>query len=118
MGLPIVGMAPGLGYFPFWWYYCGFGTSALLMMVFACAYHSQVEKNLPTVPTMFNVPARERGIFAYFESRDTCLYTTFCMPVVAGKNYEATEVMGFWPGCIFTFLSTYSPLCFLTVCIR
>lgn len=116
--MPIVGSLPGLEHFQYWWYYFGFGTSALIMLVFACVYYSQVVKQLPKLPSVFNVVARERGLFACFENRDACLYATFCMPVVAGKNYEATQVMGFWPGCILTFLSTYSPLYLLTVLIR
>merc|ERR1712217_741313 len=64
-------------------------------------------------------PCRARGEpLRMPQERETCLYTTFCMPVVAGKNYYATEVMGFWPGCIFTFLSTYSPLLVLNAVVR
>lgn len=108
-----------IGHFNYWWYYFGFGASACIMLLFACVYYSQVIKNLKVIPNdILNIQGKEVGLFECLKNRDTCLYTTFCMPVVAGKNYHATEVLGFWPGCIFTFLSTYSPLYFLMVFFR
>jgi len=101
-----------------WWYYVSFGTAAMILLVFASVYYSQVVQQLPVVPAAFRTGARERGIFACLSDPSTCLYTTFCLPVVAGKNYHVTEVMGFWPGCIFTFLATYSPLYLLVVLVR
>jgi len=101
-----------LEYFGCVWIY------AMLVLLYACVYYTSVVKQLPYIPQYFNVASRERGLFACFGSRDTCLYTTFCTAVVAGKNYHAAEVMGFWAGCIFTFFSMYTPFYPLVTCIR
>jgi len=101
-------------------YGSSFIVSGILMMIFACVYNQKVIKGPPPLPkvdgTIFH-PAR-RNLWDCFFYPDTCLYTTFCMPVVAGKNYYATDVCPFWPGCILTFIGTYSPLFLFNTCIR
>jgi len=101
-----------------WAAVAGSVTFGFVMLVYACVYNSQVISQLPTVPRIFNIQARERGLFACFSDSQTCLHTAFCMPVVLGKNYYATEVMGFWPGCIFSYCMTFSPFYFVSVLIR
>jgi len=93
-----------------YYYLVGFVFSGITMLIFACVYNQRVIKappGLPKVNAFMSGPERElRDCFSY---PDTCLYTTFCLPVVAGKNYYATDVCPFWPGCILSFLGTYSP---------
>merc|ERR1719410_585389 len=40
------------------------------------------------------------GTFSLFEHSPTCLWAFFCTPVLAAKNYEVSDVMGFWPSCL------------------
>lgn len=100
-------------------YLTSFAVNGFLMFIFACVYKQKVVMGPPPLPKVNSVgaPAR-RGLFECFWHPDTCLYTTFCLPVVAGKNYYAANICGFWPGCIFTFLGTYSPFYFFTVLAR
>jgi len=92
------------------YYGSSFLFSGIVMSIFACFYNQKVIKGPPPLPKVnsYNPPAR-RGLFECFWYPDTCLYTTFCLPVVAGKNYYAADVCPFWPGCILTFLGTYCP---------
>jgi len=99
-------------------YLTGFGISAFLMLIFACVYQAKVVEKIGTLPEL-DIAARERGLFECFKEPQTVLHTVFCLPVVAAKNYSAAEVMGFWPGCILTFiLSNIPPLFCLNVLVR
>lgn len=117
--LPIVGGAiPDSGRNNMHWYYLIVGITGLLMFIFAAIYKVKVVNKIGIVGKYFNPHARERGIFECFADTNTCLHVAFCLPVVAGKNYAATETTGFWPGCVLTFLGTYSPFYLFNVLIR
>jgi len=89
------------------------------MLIFACFYYKRVIKGPPPLPQVNSIGGpRRHGLFECFQDMDTCLYTAFCLPVVAGKNYYAADICGFWPGCIFTFIGMYSPFYCITVCVR
>merc|ERR1719215_147061 len=89
------------------------------MFIFACVYNQKVIKGPPALPKVNSVGSPpEVGLFDCIWKMDTCLYTAFCLPVVSAKNYWAADVCGFWPGCIFTFIGTYSPFFLITACIR
>jgi len=94
--------------------------SGCVSLAFACLYKAKVVDELPILP--WGKPMREspseRGLFACFYSLDTCLYTSFCLPVVAAKNYRSAEVCSFWPACILIFLGTFSPFYCFTAAIR
>lgn len=101
------------------WYMVGFLLSGMIMLCYACVYKQKVivgPPPLPKVNTFLSGP--RRGLFECFWYPDTCLYTLFCLPVVSAKNYYATDVCPFWPGCILTFIGTYSPFYCFTVCFR
>mmetsp|Transcript_128676 Transcript_128676/g.320959 ORF Transcript_128676/g.320959 Transcript_128676/m.320959 type:complete len:298 (-) Transcript_128676:76-969(-) len=98
------------------WYGLSFLVSGLVMLCYACVYKQKVIVGPPPLPKVNTFISGPRlGIFDCFWYPDTCLYTLFCLPIVAAKNYYATEVCPFWPGCILTFLGTYSPFYCLTV---
>mmetsp|Transcript_34148 Transcript_34148/g.96990 ORF Transcript_34148/g.96990 Transcript_34148/m.96990 type:complete len:253 (+) Transcript_34148:96-854(+) len=88
-----------------------FAATAFLMLIFACVYQSQVVEKIGTLPDedSFDISGRERGLFECFKEPQTLLHVIFCFPVVAAKNYNAAEVLGFWPGCILTFVLTHIP---------
>jgi len=111
---------PGVNPTQAWYnYFVGFSTSAIIMLIFACAYNQKVIKGPPSFPKVNAIGSNpRRGLFDCLWKPDTCLYVTFCMPVVAAKNYYAADVCPFWPGCILTFLGTYSPFYCVTVCVR
>lgn len=95
-------------------------VSAFLMLCFACVYKKKVVDQLPIwrLQVAFTPGPRPYGLFDCLKSRDTCLYSTFCLPVVAAKNYYATEICPFWTGCILFFIGIYSPLFCVTAMIR
>jgi len=100
-------------------YGAGFLTSATIMFVFAYFYKQHVIEGPPSFPKVnSSMTGPRRGLFTCLGHPQTCLHVTFCMPVVAAKNYHATDVLDFWPSCIVTFLSTYSPLYCIAVVIR
>mmetsp|Transcript_77829 Transcript_77829/g.152757 ORF Transcript_77829/g.152757 Transcript_77829/m.152757 type:complete len:276 (+) Transcript_77829:99-926(+) len=89
------------------WWFTSFLGSAFIMFIFAAVYKKQVIQKMNYVSSIGH--SSPKGLFDCFFDRSTCLYTTFCLPVVLGKNYEATAVLGFWPGCVLSFLFSYSP---------
>jgi len=96
-------------------------VSGIIMLIFACFYYKKVIKGPPELPKVNDASGPRRyGLFECCsrENRDTCLYAAFCLPVLSGKNYYAADICGFWPGCLLTFIGTYSPFYCLTVCIR
>jgi len=95
-----------------------FAVTALVMLIFAFVYKNQVMEKLDTLPNHLDIQARRRNLLECFKERDTCLHVTFCLPVVAAKNYQVAEVMGFWPGCILTFLLTHTPLYCIGAVVR
>lgn len=103
----------------FYDYFMCFIFSGTVMLIYACVYHQKVIKGPPPLPQVNSVlGAKRRGLFECFKYPDLCMYITFCMPVVAGKNYYATDVCPFWPGCILTYLGTYSPFYCITAFVR
>jgi len=113
-------MAPGLasGLSNSTWSLSAVALSAAVMLVYACVYKRKVVDKIGKVPEFFKIAGREQGILACLFDVNQCLQTFFCLPVVAGKNYAATEACGFWPGCILTCVGTYSPLFLLTAFVR
>jgi len=112
--------APGQEAADIYYWLTSFLVSGIIMFIFACFYKQRVISGRPELPKVGPIgtgPAR-RGLFDCFWHPDTCLYVTFCLPVVAGKNYYAAGMCSFWTGCICTFLGTYSPFYCLTACIR
>eukprot|EP00428_Durinskia_dybowskii_P015629 CAMPEP_0170220898 /NCGR_PEP_ID=MMETSP0116_2-20130129/10137_1 /TAXON_ID=400756 /ORGANISM="Durinskia baltica, Strain CSIRO CS-38" /LENGTH=268 /DNA_ID=CAMNT_0010471577 /DNA_START=69 /DNA_END=875 /DNA_ORIENTATION=+ len=99
------------------WWLALFGLSAFIMLIYAFVYKTQVIDRLYTIPK-HHFTAKKLNLFACFAHPQTLVQTFFCMPVVAGKNYEAAGVLGFWPGCLFTFIFTNSPLYLFGVCFR
>jgi len=93
-------------------------VSAIVMLLFACVYKKRVVNEIGELPRSMHFMSNELSLFICLKKPQTCLHTVFCMPVVLGKNYNAVGVMGFWPGCIFSFLLTYTPLWPLGVLIR
>jgi len=100
-----------------WWLtsFCGCGC---IMLIWAAVYKTQVIEEMPRVPEMFNITGKKLNLLACFLDPHTCLYTTFCMPIVIGKNYYGARVMDFWPGCILSYILTYSPFCCIGAVIR
>mmetsp|Transcript_126593 Transcript_126593/g.405257 ORF Transcript_126593/g.405257 Transcript_126593/m.405257 type:complete len:400 (+) Transcript_126593:104-1303(+) len=94
--------------------------SGCIMLAFACYYKARVVDQLSVVKggNHWKDAHSELGPFACLSDRDTCLTTTFCLPVVAAKNYHITEVCSFWPACVLIFLGTYSPFVCVTAIIR
>jgi len=93
--------------------------SGAIMLIYACVYKQKVIVGPPPLPKVNSIiSGPRRGLFECFWYPDTCLYTTFCLPVVAAKNYYAADVCPFWPGCVLTFLGTYSPFYCLSVFAR
>lgn len=97
----------------------GFILTGVIMLCYACAYNQKVIKGPPEFPKVnsFSSPAR-KGLFECLRYPETCLHVTFCLPVIAAKNYYAADVCPFWPGCLLSFLLSYSPLYFLNACVR
>jgi len=102
-------------------------VAAVSLFIFAALYQTDVVEKLPLLPEMRQQQGgkRELGIFSCFRRPSTCMYTAFCMPLVAGKNYKATQVTGYWRGCMgvgIPGLLCLSQLCCmgwpLLVCIR
>mmetsp|Transcript_74955 Transcript_74955/g.194917 ORF Transcript_74955/g.194917 Transcript_74955/m.194917 type:complete len:249 (+) Transcript_74955:113-859(+) len=101
------------------YYLIWFVLSGIIMLVYAAFYNQWVIKAPPGFPKVGSVSIVERkGLFECFKYPDTCLYVTFCLPIVAAKNYYATDVCPFWPGCIFTFLCSYSPFAPISMIFR
>lgn len=63
-------------------------------------------------PSFESGAQRCRSLGAPRKDKQTCLHTTFCLPVVAAKNYSTTEVVGFWPGCTWVRQGVSSGLAF------
>merc|ERR1719210_2342854 len=63
---------------------------------------------------------RKYGLLAVFERGRTsaCVWSFFCTPVLAAKNYEVSRVLGFWPSCLCLGFLMYSPLYCVAVLIR
>jgi len=100
------------------WWLALFALSAFIMLIYASVYKTQVVDRLYTIPKHMHITAKKLNLFACFAHPQTLVQTAFCMPVVAGKNYEASGVLGFWPGCLFTFIFMYSPLYLFGACFR
>jgi len=100
-------------------YSVAFIVSGVIMLVYACCYNQKVIKGDPELPKVNSImSAPRKGLFDCFWHPPTCMQVTFCMPVVAAKNYYATDVCPFWPGCILTYCGVYSPLFCLTAVFR
>mmetsp|Transcript_19419 Transcript_19419/g.56411 ORF Transcript_19419/g.56411 Transcript_19419/m.56411 type:complete len:237 (+) Transcript_19419:31-741(+) len=102
----------------FVWWATIFTVSGFLMLLFAFAYEKQVVNRMGTIPWKLDPQASRRGLFSCCTSGHTCLYSCFCLPVVLGKNYQAAELMGFWKGCVTSFVLLYSPLYCVGVGVR
>mmetsp|Transcript_31785 Transcript_31785/g.81730 ORF Transcript_31785/g.81730 Transcript_31785/m.81730 type:complete len:285 (-) Transcript_31785:80-934(-) len=95
----------------FYYWATAFTGSIPVMLIFSCVYYARVIVGPPEMPKVgfFDATPARRGLFDCLSKPDVCLYTTFCMPVVAGKNYHIAGVCGFWPGCCFTTALLYGP---------
>jgi len=106
------------------WGLANWTVTGAIMFCFALAYKSKVVNVLNHDKIRergedYNAwSERKRGLFDCFFERNTCLYTTFCTPLVAAKNYEVGRVCPFWPACVIMFIGMYSPLYCVTACIR
>lgn len=105
----------------FYYWLLAFVSSGGIMFIYACVYFKQVifgPPELPKVPEGLNATGKRYGLFDCLSHPNTCLYVTFCLPIVAGKNYYAARICGFWPGCCFTYCLTYSPFYCVSALIR
>jgi len=96
-----------------------FCISAIIMFIFGYFYNQHVIEGPPPFPKVSSHRAGPRvGLFDCCKDANTCLHVCFCMPIVAAKNYHATGVCDFWPGCVVAFTSTYTPFWCISVLIR
>jgi len=96
-----------------------FITTGIIMGVFAYLYKKHVIDGPPPFATVSSSAKGPRvGLFDCFMHPDTCLHVTFCMPVIAAKNYHVTDVLSFWPGCIVTYVLAYSPIWCISPIVR
>jgi Cys-rich protein (TIGR01571 family) len=61
---------------------------------------------------------REIGLFSMFKDSSTCLWACFCTPVLAAKNFDVSNVLGFWPSCFLIGCTMYTPLYLVTAILR
>lgn len=90
----------------------------VLLSIFACIYKVKVVDKLPKFYPHPEHRPREKGLLSCVCEPDTCLYTTFCMPIVAAKNWDAAGVCSFWPGCFLMTVCTYTPFYPISVIMR
>mmetsp|Transcript_17209 Transcript_17209/g.49782 ORF Transcript_17209/g.49782 Transcript_17209/m.49782 type:complete len:254 (-) Transcript_17209:145-906(-) len=114
MGMPSAGTNPNAD---FYWYAASFWVSAVVLVAYACIYKKKVVDKIPELAGA-HIASNELSLFVCFTKLHTCLQVAFCMPVVMAKNYNAAQVMEFWPSCIFSFLLTYTPLWPVGVIVR
>lgn len=61
---------------------------------------------------------REVGLFQVCGQPHTLLWSLFCSPVLAAKNYHVGDVLSFWPSCLALSITLYSPFPCLAVLLR
>lgn len=99
----------------------------LVMLAYACAYKHKILWKLPKrkIPEhgldFEDWKDREVGLFECCGKPSTCLWATFCTPVLAAKNHDVAGVMSYWPSCCFHFFGMYTlflPFYCLMVVVR
>jgi len=83
----------------------------IVMLAYATIYKSKIVDHLEHLPPKGDDSYwRERhyGLFSCFSRPDLCMWSTFCTPVVAAKNYDVGNVMGYYASCFCLFLGMFT----------
>jgi len=100
------------------WIWCTTGPWVVLIGLFMGCYAAVYKKKvLDEIPhdviyekdrDFDEWEPRTVGLFACFQAPNQLLWSLFCSPVVAAKNFQVGNVMNFWPACMLMFCGVYS----------
>lgn len=102
----------------------GVCLTAAIALCYASIYKKKVVDELPHKLIQQRGPdseyrqERKVGIFDVLSEPNTCMWAFLCPSVLAAKNYQVGQVVGFWPSCITLFCFMYSPFYCIAALLR